>query len=114
MDALDPARTVAELRALAELTADGRGAQRVAWGPVWREARTWLRTLDDRLGVSRDERERKQANPAVALPATEPLLADKPEHRFERRAEDRISADNRWVISSALSRSESVLPSWLV
>jgi HD-GYP domain-containing protein (c-di-GMP phosphodiesterase class II) len=59
-------------------------------------ARTWIRTLDDRLGVSRDERDRKQANPAAALPATEPLLADKPEHRFERRAEDRIAGDNRW------------------
>ena len=43
MDALDPSRTVADLRELAELTSDDRGAQRVAWGPVWREARGWLR-----------------------------------------------------------------------
>jgi N-carbamoyl-L-amino-acid hydrolase len=56
MDALDPARTVAELRALAELTADERGAQRVAWGPMWREARAWLRERLDELPVqiSRD------------------------------------------------------------
>src|SRR5262245_4949744 len=51
MHALDPGRTVAELRALAELTSDERGAQRVAWGPVWREARAWLRERLDELPV---------------------------------------------------------------
>jgi allantoate deiminase len=37
---------IADLRALAARTSDANGAQRVAWGPVWREARHWL---DDRL-----------------------------------------------------------------
>jgi N-carbamoyl-L-amino-acid hydrolase len=51
VDALDPSRTVAELRELAELTSDERGAQRVAWGPVWRDARGWLRERLDALGL---------------------------------------------------------------
>jgi len=51
VDALDPSRTVAELHELAALTSDERGAQRVAWGPVWREARGWLRERLDALGL---------------------------------------------------------------
>src|SRR5919112_6672076 len=40
---LDPARTVAELRELRELTGDENGAQRVAWTATWQQAREWLR-----------------------------------------------------------------------
>jgi hydantoinase/carbamoylase family amidase len=40
---LDPARTVAELRELRELTGDENGAQRVAWTETWEQARGWLR-----------------------------------------------------------------------
>ena len=40
--ALDPARTVAELRELQELTGDENGAQRVAWTDTWVTAREWL------------------------------------------------------------------------
>jgi len=40
---LDPARTVAELRELQELTGDENGAQRVAWTETWERARAWLR-----------------------------------------------------------------------
>src|SRR5262249_3843545 len=40
---LDPARTVAELRELRELTGDENGAQRVAWTDTWEQARDWLR-----------------------------------------------------------------------
>jgi allantoate deiminase len=32
---------ITSLRALAARTSDAHGAQRVAWGPVWREARRW-------------------------------------------------------------------------
>ena len=39
---LDPARTVAELRELRELTSDENGAQRVAWTETWEGARRWL------------------------------------------------------------------------
>jgi beta-ureidopropionase / N-carbamoyl-L-amino-acid hydrolase len=41
--ALDPGRTVAELRELRELTGDKNGAQRVAWTETWARARDWLR-----------------------------------------------------------------------
>ncbi|HEY4349093.1 MAG TPA: Zn-dependent hydrolase [Gaiellaceae bacterium] len=39
---LDPARTVAELMELRELTGDPAGAQRVAWTDTWEAARDWL------------------------------------------------------------------------
>jgi beta-ureidopropionase / N-carbamoyl-L-amino-acid hydrolase len=41
--ALDPSRTVAELKELRELTGDENGAQRVAWTDTWERAREWLR-----------------------------------------------------------------------
>jgi N-carbamoyl-L-amino-acid hydrolase len=40
---LSPARTVAELRELQELTGDENGAQRAAWTDTWERARQWLR-----------------------------------------------------------------------
>ncbi len=40
---LDPARTVAELKELRELTGDENGAQRLAWTGMWETARGWLR-----------------------------------------------------------------------
>jgi beta-ureidopropionase / N-carbamoyl-L-amino-acid hydrolase len=40
--ALDPKRTVAELRELQQLTADEHGAQRVAWTDTWLRAKEWL------------------------------------------------------------------------
>ena len=40
---VDPRRTIRELRELAALTGDARGAQRVAFTPVWQRARQWLR-----------------------------------------------------------------------
>ncbi|MGA0023359.1 MAG: HD domain-containing phosphohydrolase [Burkholderiales bacterium] len=58
--------------------------------------RTWLRTLDDRIGIAHEEKARKMRVPAAPLPVPEPLLVDKPEHRFERRPEDRITDDNKW------------------
>ncbi len=58
--------------------------------------RTWTRTLDDRIGISHEEKERKARTPAPTLPVSEPLLADRPEHLFERAARDRMPADNKW------------------
>jgi N-carbamoyl-L-amino-acid hydrolase len=46
---LDPARTVAELEELRELTGDENGAQRVAWTETWERARGWLR---DKVGAT--------------------------------------------------------------
>ena len=40
--ALDPGRTVAELRELRELTGDEDGAQRLAWTDTWVQAKKWL------------------------------------------------------------------------
>ncbi|GAA5185124.1 metal-dependent phosphohydrolase [Niveibacterium umoris] len=60
--------------------------------------RTWLRTLDDRLGISHEEAQRKAAATAAPLPVTEPLLADKPEHRIPRGAGDCMTDDNPWGI----------------
>jgi len=48
---LDPARTVAELRELCELTGDENGAQRVAWTDTWETARAWLRGKLDGTGA---------------------------------------------------------------
>jgi HD-GYP domain-containing protein (c-di-GMP phosphodiesterase class II)/HAMP domain-containing protein len=59
-------------------------------------ARTWQRTLDDRIGISHEEQERKARSPAQPLPVSEPLLADRPEHVFERPPRERMPADNPW------------------
>lgn len=58
--------------------------------------RTWSRTLDDRLGVSWEEKKRQERGPAQTLPVLEPLLADKPEHLLERHENELIGADNPW------------------
>jgi hydantoinase/carbamoylase family amidase len=49
--ALDPKRTVAELKELRELTGDENGAQRVAWTDTWQRAREWLRGLLAQTGA---------------------------------------------------------------
>ena len=58
--------------------------------------RTWMRTLDDRIGISREETERRNRTPAPDLPVRERLLDDKPEHLIERDEADRMPADNPW------------------
>jgi beta-ureidopropionase / N-carbamoyl-L-amino-acid hydrolase len=49
--ALDPGRTVAELRELRELTSDEEGAQRVAWTDTWVQAKKWLASKLEPLGA---------------------------------------------------------------
>jgi HD-GYP domain-containing protein (c-di-GMP phosphodiesterase class II) len=58
--------------------------------------RSWLRTLDDRLGIGHEELARKAATTNPPLPVSEPLLADKPEHRIERRESERFGEGNPW------------------
>ena len=58
--------------------------------------RTWLRTLDDRIGISWEERQRMDGRPAAPLPAPEHVLADKPEHVHARGPTDAMPADNSW------------------
>ena len=58
-------------------------------------ARRWQRTLDDSLGLSADEA-RRLPRPRPALPATERLLADRPEHVLPRPASEKLDTGNRW------------------
>jgi N-carbamoyl-L-amino-acid hydrolase len=44
-------REIADLRELAERTSTPEGAQRLAWGPMWREARDWFRSKVAALGL---------------------------------------------------------------
>ena len=59
-------------------------------------ARTWTRTLDDRLGVSWEENLRQSRTPAQPLPVQEALLSDKAEHLIERPENELIAEDNPW------------------
>ena len=65
-------------------------------------ARTWLRTLDDRIGISELERQRKAGVPARALPAPEHLLADRLEHLVDVQQGD--SHDNSAEIRGSMPR----------
>ncbi len=51
MSALNPKRTVAELKELRELTGDDNGAQRVAFTPTWVKAREWFQKKLEALPV---------------------------------------------------------------
>jgi N-carbamoyl-L-amino-acid hydrolase len=44
-------RVIADLRALAARTSTPDGAQRLAWGPVWRDARAWFAGEAGKLGL---------------------------------------------------------------
>lgn len=70
---------VAECNIGGEYLADEKIArlQRIA-------ARTWVRHLDDRIGISWEEAALKNRQPAPKLPVVEALLADKPEHVIPR------------------------------
>src|SRR3954447_2581951 len=59
-------RVVADLRELAARTSTADGAQRLAWGPVWRDAREWFAAKVAELGL-RVERD-SAGNNWVTLP----------------------------------------------
>jgi allantoate deiminase len=44
-------RVISDLRELATRTSTPAGAQRLAWGPVWRDAREWFKTKIAELGL---------------------------------------------------------------
>ena len=48
---MNPRRVIADLRELAALTSTADGAQRLAWGPVWRDAREWFKGKVAELGL---------------------------------------------------------------
>ncbi len=58
--------------------------------------RSWQRTLDDRIGISWEELQRKQRTPAQPLPVQERLLADRDDHIFTRSEKDRLNPDNNY------------------
>ena len=82
------------------VAACNQGGESLAPGTVERlraiGARTWQRTLDNRLGLSHEELARMGRTPPQPLPATESLLADKPEHIVERGPQDVVADDNPW------------------
>src|SRR5438445_6127907 len=51
---MNPRRVIADLRELAARTSTADGAQRLAWGPVWRDAREWFKTKIAPLGLRID------------------------------------------------------------
>jgi HD-GYP domain-containing protein (c-di-GMP phosphodiesterase class II) len=57
-------------------------------------ANTWMRTLDDTIGISWDENRRKPRE-KVALPVLEHVLSDKPEHLVAHDMPP-MAADNPW------------------
>jgi hydantoinase/carbamoylase family amidase len=48
---MNPQRVIADLRELAARTSTPEGAQRLAWGPVWRDAREWFKAKIAELGL---------------------------------------------------------------
>jgi len=62
--------------------------------------KTWSRTMDDNLGLSWEELNRKANNNKTgknnSLPVEEKLLADKAEHLIARHETDKMPQDNQW------------------
>jgi len=63
-------RVIAELRELAARTSTPDGAQRLAWGPVWRDARAWVREKVSEIGLT--VRTDSAGNNFVTLPGVSP------------------------------------------
>ncbi len=57
---------------------------------------SWKRTLDDTIGISWEEAERKKRTEKQTLPTSENVLADKAEHIIEREDRERMPEDNPW------------------
>jgi HD-GYP domain-containing protein (c-di-GMP phosphodiesterase class II) len=54
----------------------------------------WMRTLDDRIGLSHEEKVRVERAPPKPLPIEEGLLADKEEHVIHRTSGIKMTDDN--------------------
>jgi allantoate deiminase len=67
---MDARRVIADLKELAARTGTSDGAQRLAWGPVWRDAREWFRQKVSGLGLS--IRTDSAGNNWVTLPGASP------------------------------------------
>ena len=51
MNPMNPRKVIANLKELQSRTGNADGAQRVAWGPVWREARQWFAGKLSEIGL---------------------------------------------------------------
>ena len=49
---MNPRSVITDLRDLAQRTSNGDGAQRLAWGPVWRDARSWFAEKLSAIGLT--------------------------------------------------------------
>ena len=78
---------ISNLRELATLTSTPDGAQRLAWGPVWRDAREWFKAKVAELGLRVDTD--SAGNNWVTLPGNSPIP---PCTRTSRRADCRSSS----------------------
>lgn len=92
------ARTLAELDAeFAFVASCNEGGEFMSPDKITRlqsiSARRWLRTLSDRIGISRRERDNKAAAGAEQLPVWENVLADKAEHIDPRPEHDKPPTD---------------------
>src|SRR5580765_9094420 len=63
-------RVIADLRELAVRTSTPDGAQRLAWGPVWRDAREWFTDKVAALGLTVETD--SAGNNWVTLPGASP------------------------------------------
>ena len=63
-------RVIADLRELAARTSTPDGAQRLAWGPVWRDARAWFAAKIAEIGLTIDTD--SAGNNWVTLPGASP------------------------------------------
>jgi N-carbamoyl-L-amino-acid hydrolase len=70
MPRMNAQRVVADLRELAARTSTPDGAQRLAWGPVWRDAREWFKGKIAELGLRVDTD--SAGNNWVTLPGASP------------------------------------------
>ncbi|UZE96613.1 HD domain-containing phosphohydrolase [Alkalimarinus alittae] len=57
---------------------------------------TWTRTLDDRIGLSWEELQRKDRSPVSMLPVQETILADRDDHIIAREPSQYDDPDNPW------------------
>ncbi|HVJ40036.1 MAG TPA: HD domain-containing phosphohydrolase [Dongiaceae bacterium] len=64
-------------------------------------ARSWLRTISNRLGISHEEKSRFDRQPEPSLPVEEHLLADRDDHVIGLSERDMIAADNPWGFQMA-------------
>ena len=58
--------------------------------------RTWTRTIDDRLGISWEESQRKGRTAAPLLPVEEALIADRDDHLFIRPEQENLSDQDHY------------------